>query len=104
VLLEMRGSGSPEIERALRAIRQRRYVAISLPHGGVALQLILGTDLILTMSARGVQNVDHRQLLTLPPTSGGGLRSARFIICARTVGSCSRYCAEEISCFLVSTT
>lgn len=67
VLLEMRGSGTPEIERALRAIRQRRHVAISLPHWGVAPQLILGTDLILTVSARGVQNVDHRQLLTLPP-------------------------------------
>ncbi len=67
VLLEMRGSGTPEIERALRAIRQRRHVAISLPHWGVAPQLIQGTDLILTVSARGVQNVDHRQLLTLPP-------------------------------------
>ncbi|WP_248730682.1 LysR family transcriptional regulator [Pseudomonas sp. MWU13-2517] len=67
VLLEMRGSGTPEIERALSAIRQRRHVAISLPHWGVAPQLIQGTDLILTVSSRGLLNIDHRYLLTVPP-------------------------------------
>ena len=67
VLLEMRGSGTPEIERALRAIRQRRHVAISLPHWSVAPQLIQGTDLILTVSSRGLMNIDARQLLAVPP-------------------------------------
>ncbi|MEX5509517.1 LysR substrate-binding domain-containing protein [Pseudomonas paralactis] len=67
VLLEMRGSGTPEIERALSAIRERRHVAISLPHCGVAPQLIKGTDLILTVSSRGLLNIDHQQLLTVPP-------------------------------------
>ncbi|MBJ2221012.1 LysR family transcriptional regulator [Pseudomonas sp. MF7453] len=67
VLLEMRGSGTPEIERALSAIRERRHVAISLPHWGVAPQLIKGTDLILTVSSRGLLNIDHQQLLTVPP-------------------------------------
>ncbi len=56
----MRGSGTPEIERALTAIRERRHVAISLPHWGVAPQLIEGTDLILTVSSRGLLNIDHR--------------------------------------------
>ena len=68
VLLEMRGSGTPEIERALTAIRERRHVAISLPHWGVAPQLIQGTDLILTVSSRGLLNIDHQHLLAvLPP-------------------------------------
>ena len=67
VLLEMRGSGTPEIERALTAIRERRHVAISLPHWGVAPQLIEGTDLILTVSSRGLLNIDHQHLLTVPP-------------------------------------
>jgi DNA-binding transcriptional LysR family regulator len=67
VLLEMRGSGTPEIERALTAIRERRHVAISLPHWGVAPQLIQGTDLILTVSSRGLLDIDHQQLLTVPP-------------------------------------
>ncbi len=67
VLLEMRGSGAPEIERALTAIRERRHVAISLPHWGVAPQLIRGTDLILTVSSRGVLAVDQEHLLAVPP-------------------------------------
>ena len=67
VLLEMRGSGTPEIERALTAIRQRRHVAISLPHWGVAPQLIQGTDLILTVSSRGLLNIDHPDLVSVPP-------------------------------------
>jgi DNA-binding transcriptional LysR family regulator len=67
VLLEMRGSGTPEIERALAAIRERRHVAISLPHWGVAPQLIQGTDLILTVSSRGLLNIDHAHLMSVPP-------------------------------------
>ncbi|MFC6337266.1 LysR family transcriptional regulator [Pseudomonas sp. CCM 7891] len=67
VLLEMRGSGTPEIERALTAIRERRHVAISLPHWGVAPQLIRGTDLILTVSSRSLLNLDHQHLLAVPP-------------------------------------
>ena len=67
VLLEMRGSGTPEIEQALSAIRERRHVAISLPHWGVAPQLIKGTDLILTVSSRGLLNIDQAHLLAVPP-------------------------------------
>lgn len=66
VLLEMRGSGTPEIERALTAIRERRHVAISLPHWGIAPQLIQGTDLILTVSSRGLPTSDQDQLLVVP--------------------------------------
>ncbi|WP_420893645.1 LysR family transcriptional regulator [Pseudomonas marginalis] len=67
VLLEMRGSGAPEIERALTAIRERRHMAISLPHWGVAPQLIEGTDLILTVSSRGLLNIDHPHLVAVAP-------------------------------------
>jgi len=66
VLLEMRGSGTPEIERALTAIRERRHVAISLPHWGIAPQLIEGTDLILTVSSRGLPTGDQAHLLVVP--------------------------------------
>jgi len=66
VLLEMRGSGTPEIERALTAIRERRHVSISLPHWGIAPQLIQGTDLILTVSSRGLPTGDQEQLLVVP--------------------------------------
>jgi len=67
VLLEMRGSGTPEIERALTSLRERRRVAIRLPHWNVAPQLISGTDLILTVSSRSVREIDQQELIVLPP-------------------------------------
>jgi DNA-binding transcriptional LysR family regulator len=67
VLLEMRGSGTPEIERALTSLRERRRVAISLPHWSVAPQLISGTDLILTVSSRSVRDIDQQTLVVVPP-------------------------------------
>lgn len=67
VLLEMRGSGTPEIERALTAIRERRHVAVSLPHWSVAPECIAGTDLILTVASRSVGHIDTRQLAVVAP-------------------------------------
>ncbi|BFT61740.1 LysR substrate-binding domain-containing protein [Pseudomonas moorei] len=67
VLLEMRGSGTPEIERALTALHERRRVAVSLPHWNVAPQLISGTDLILTVASRGVRDIDEASLIVVPP-------------------------------------
>ena len=67
VLLEMRGSGTPEIERTLTALRERRRVAISLPHWSVAPRFISGTDLILTVASRALNDVDDESLIVLPP-------------------------------------
>jgi DNA-binding transcriptional LysR family regulator len=67
VLLEMRGSGTPEIERALTALRERRRVAISLPHWSVAPVFISGTDLILTVASRGLRDIDKQSLVVVPP-------------------------------------
>lgn len=67
VLLEMRGSGTPEIERTLTALRERRRVAISLPHWSVAPRFISGTDLILTVASRALKEVDDQSLIVLPP-------------------------------------
>ncbi|MGJ7513796.1 LysR family transcriptional regulator [Pseudomonas baetica] len=67
VLLEMRGSGTPEIERALTAVRERRRVAVSLPHWNVAPALIGGTDLILTVASRALRDIDQSSLIVVPP-------------------------------------
>ncbi|MBV4475062.1 LysR substrate-binding domain-containing protein [Pseudomonas botevensis] len=67
VLLEMRGSGTPEIERTLTALRERRRVAISLPHWSVAPQIISGTDLILTVASRALDDIDPQTLVVVPP-------------------------------------
>jgi DNA-binding transcriptional LysR family regulator len=47
VLLEMRGSGTPEIERAP--------------------EFISGTDLILTVASRGLREIDERSLVVVAP-------------------------------------
>ncbi len=67
VLLEMRGSGTPEIERTLTALRERRRVAVSLPHWSVAPKFISGTDLILTVASRALKDVDDDSLIVVPP-------------------------------------
>jgi len=67
VLLEMRGIGTPEIERTLTALRERRRVAISLPHWSVAPRFISGTDLILTVASRALNEVDDESLIVVPP-------------------------------------
>lgn len=67
VLLEMRGSGTPEIERTLTALRERRRVAISLPHWSVAPRFISGTDLILTVASRALNELDDESLIVVPP-------------------------------------
>jgi hypothetical protein len=63
----MRGSGTPEIERALTTLRERRRVAISLPHWSVAPQFISGTDLILTVASRGLRDIDEQVLAVVAP-------------------------------------
>jgi DNA-binding transcriptional LysR family regulator len=67
VLLEMRGSGTPEIERALTRLRERRRVAVSLPHWSVAPHFISGTDLILTVASRALRDIDEQSLIIVPP-------------------------------------
>lgn len=67
VLLEMRGSGTPEIERTLTALRERRRVAVSLPHWSVAPRFISGTDLILTVASRALNEVGDESLIVVPP-------------------------------------
>lgn len=67
VLLEMRGSGTPEIERALTTIGEPRHIAVSLPHWSVAPQFISGTDLIFTVASRALHGIDAQQLRVLAP-------------------------------------
>ncbi|MFC5695791.1 LysR family transcriptional regulator [Pseudomonas sp. GCM10022186] len=67
VLVETRGGGAAEIERALTRIRERRRIAVRLPHWSVAPQLIAGTDLILTVATRVLRDIEHDGLAIVPP-------------------------------------
>jgi len=65
----MRGSATPEIERALTALRERRRVAVSLPHWSVAPAFISGTDLILKVASRGLRDIDEWSLVVAATVS-----------------------------------
>jgi DNA-binding transcriptional LysR family regulator len=67
IRVELRGGGSEEVERALTTLRERRRVALSLPHWRIAPELIKGTDLVLTVAARGLGGIDDPALQVCPP-------------------------------------
>jgi len=54
VLVAVRPGIDNEIDLALKALGERRRIALTLPHWGVAQGLIIGTDLILTVARRSL--------------------------------------------------
>lgn len=54
VLVAMRVDGENEIDAALAAASAKRRVALVMPHWSTALEVIAGTDLILTVASRCV--------------------------------------------------
>jgi len=67
VLVAMRPDAPSEIDLALAETGMRRHVALVLPHWGAALDVVPGTDLILTVAARAVTAVPHRALRAFAP-------------------------------------
>jgi DNA-binding transcriptional LysR family regulator len=53
-LVAMRDGVDNEIDRALAQIKRKRRIAVILPHWGVANELIAGTDLVLTVARRNL--------------------------------------------------
>ncbi|WP_296268092.1 LysR family transcriptional regulator [Pseudomonas sp. UBA6562] len=54
VMLALRPDANEEIERVLARMGVRRRVAVALPHWSAAIELIAGTDLILTVASWSV--------------------------------------------------
>lgn len=54
IMLALRPDANDEIERALAALGLRRHIALALPHWSAAVELLAGTDLILTVASRAV--------------------------------------------------
>ncbi|MEN5059584.1 LysR family transcriptional regulator [Luteimonas sp. TWI1416] len=69
VLVALRAESDNEIDRALARDGLHRRVAMTLPHWGVANDLIAGTDLILTVARRNLDSVaaDPRLRIFAPP-------------------------------------
>lgn len=63
VLMAMRPDAFDEIERALAARGLQRRIALALPHWSAAVEVLAGTDLILTVASRAVGSLrQHRTL------------------------------------------
>ncbi|MGX9670736.1 LysR family transcriptional regulator [Mycobacterium sp. HM-7] len=54
VTLAMRPDATDEIERTLASLGLHRRLAVALPHWGAAVDLLAGTDLVLTVASRAV--------------------------------------------------
>lgn len=57
VLMAMRPDAFDEIERALAAHGYSRHIALALPHWSAALEVLPGTDLVLTVASRAATSV-----------------------------------------------
>lgn len=57
VLVAMRPGADNEIDQALAALGQQRRVVLALPHWAAASDVLVGTDLVLTVARRSVQNI-----------------------------------------------
>ena len=71
VMLAMRPDATDEIEKALAAQGLRRHIALALPHWSAAVDLLAGTDLILTVASRAVGPMQRHKALRQfkPPLS-----------------------------------
>ncbi|REF25815.1 LysR family transcriptional regulator [Xenorhabdus cabanillasii] len=52
VMLALRPDANDEIEKTLTSLGLKRHIALALPHWSVAVELLPGTDLILTVASR----------------------------------------------------
>lgn len=59
LLVAMRSSIDNEIDQALRQQGHQRRIAVTLPHWGVATDLLTGTDLILTIAERSTRHIQQ---------------------------------------------
>ncbi|CAK15374.1 putative transcriptional regulator, LysR family [Pseudomonas entomophila L48] len=59
VMLALRPDANDEIERVLARMGVRRRIAVALPHWSAAIELIAGTDLILTVASWAVRDLDR---------------------------------------------
>lgn len=60
-LVAMRSSTDNEIDQALRRQGYQRRIAVTLPHWSVATELLMGTDLILTIAERSTHHIQAKE-------------------------------------------
>lgn len=63
VMLGLKPDSVDEIEKALAAKGLKRHINVALPHWSAAVQLLLGTSLILTVASRSVSPENYHESL-----------------------------------------
>lgn len=67
LLVTMHPDSANEIDSTLAANGQSRHVVLTLPHWHAAINLIAGTDLILTAARRSMARINTSELHIFPP-------------------------------------
>lgn len=67
VLAAVHGEAATEIDLHLRSYRKLRHIALVLPHWSVAPSVVRGTDLILTVARRCLEDVEPELEITAAP-------------------------------------
>lgn len=67
VLVALRPDSNDEVEKALALMGLERRIAVAVPHWGVAVDLLEGTDLILTVASRAIDLKAHKSLRAFEP-------------------------------------
>ncbi|MCE9733424.1 MULTISPECIES: LysR family transcriptional regulator [Pectobacterium] len=67
ILITMHPDSANEIDSTLAASGQSRNVVLALPHWHAAINLIAGTDLILTAARRSMSQINSPDLHVFPP-------------------------------------
>ncbi len=68
VLAAVHGEAATEIDLHLRSHRKSRHIALVLPHWSVAPSVVRGTDLILTVARRCLEDVEPELEITAAPS------------------------------------
>ncbi|MEU5029369.1 LysR family transcriptional regulator [Streptomyces milbemycinicus] len=63
IAVAMRPDASDEIEKALASRGLQRHIAVALPHWSAAVDLLAGTDLVLTVASRAVGPIRRHKTL-----------------------------------------
>lgn len=68
VMLALRPDANDEIEKTLASQGLRRHIALALPHWSMAVEVLAGTDLILTVASRAIGPMQrHKNLRKFSP-------------------------------------
>lgn len=96
VLVAVHGQAPTELDLSLRRHRKARHIALILPHWSVAPQVITGTDLILTVARRCLDDISGLQI-TAPPIDLPAIPFSAISHTRRRADPAMRWLSQQVS-------